>query len=89
MPGDRILVRRGEIVPVDGVVTQGMAVLDESALTSDRHHHRRPRAPSRNQIGQGSRSARTAAALGIPGPEFAPCRGPGPGCGDAGTRSTA
>lgn len=35
MPGDRILVRRGEIVPVDGVVTQGVAVLDESALTGE------------------------------------------------------
>ncbi|WP_174552541.1 heavy metal translocating P-type ATPase [Sinorhizobium glycinis] len=34
-PGDRILIRRGEVVPVDGNVTGGMAVLDESALTGE------------------------------------------------------
>jgi len=33
--GDRILVRRGEVVPVDGVVDAGVAVLDESALTGE------------------------------------------------------
>jgi ATPase, P-type (transporting), HAD superfamily, subfamily IC/heavy metal translocating P-type ATPase len=33
--GDRILVRRGELVPVDGVVESGVAVLDESALTGE------------------------------------------------------
>lgn len=33
--GDRILVRRGELVPVDGVVERGVAVLDESALTGE------------------------------------------------------
>jgi len=35
VPGDRILVRRGEVVPVDGVVEEGAAVLDESALTGE------------------------------------------------------
>ena len=34
-PGDRLLVRAGEIVPVDGVVAAGSAVLDESALTGE------------------------------------------------------
>ncbi|WP_026187076.1 heavy metal translocating P-type ATPase [Ensifer sp. BR816] len=34
-PGDRILVRGGEVVPVDGSVTDGTAVLDESALTGE------------------------------------------------------
>ncbi len=34
-PGDRILIRRGEVVPVDGNVIGGMAVLDESALTGE------------------------------------------------------
>ncbi|MBV8616293.1 MAG: heavy metal translocating P-type ATPase, partial [Acetobacteraceae bacterium] len=33
--GDRLLVRAGETVPVDGVVAQGPAVLDESALTGE------------------------------------------------------
>jgi len=33
--GDRILVRPGEVVPVDGVVTGTPAVLDESALTGE------------------------------------------------------
>ena len=32
-PGDRLLVRPGEVVPVDGVLLAGRAVLDESALT--------------------------------------------------------
>jgi heavy metal translocating P-type ATPase len=34
-PGDLLLVRQGEVVPVDGTVAQGVAVLDESALTGE------------------------------------------------------
>ncbi|MFO7549608.1 MAG: heavy metal translocating P-type ATPase [Acidimicrobiia bacterium] len=34
-PGDRLLVKAGEVVPVDGVVVDGMAVLDESSLTGE------------------------------------------------------
>jgi len=33
--GDAILVRAGEIVPVDGVITSGSAILDEAALTGE------------------------------------------------------
>ncbi len=33
--GDRVLVRPGEVVPVDGLVTGQPAVLDESALTGE------------------------------------------------------
>ncbi|HUZ88196.1 MAG TPA: heavy metal translocating P-type ATPase [Candidatus Baltobacterales bacterium] len=33
--GDRLLVKPGEVVPVDGVVTSEAAVLDESALTGE------------------------------------------------------
>jgi len=33
--GDVLLVRGGEVVPVDGRVTSGVAVLDESALTGE------------------------------------------------------
>ena len=35
MPGDRLLLRRGDVVPVDGVVASGIAVLDQSALTGE------------------------------------------------------
>ncbi len=34
-PGDRVLIRRGDVVPVDGVVAGGVAVLDQSALTGE------------------------------------------------------
>ncbi|MGE3871231.1 MAG: heavy metal translocating P-type ATPase, partial [Pseudorhodoplanes sp.] len=34
-PGDRLLIRRGDIVPVDGDVAAGLAVLDQSALTGE------------------------------------------------------
>jgi|GEM_PF-81924 len=34
-PGDRIMVRRGEIVAVDGTVATGVAVLDQAALTGE------------------------------------------------------
>ena len=35
MPGDRLLVRQGDVVPVDGTVAEGVAVLDQSALTGE------------------------------------------------------
>jgi cation transport ATPase len=35
LPGDRLLVRRGDVVPVDGTVVNGVAVLDQSALTGE------------------------------------------------------
>jgi heavy metal translocating P-type ATPase len=34
-PGDRLLVRQGDVVPVDGMVAEGVAVLDQSALTGE------------------------------------------------------
>lgn len=33
--GDRIMVRRGEVVPVDGLVRASVAVIDQSALTGE------------------------------------------------------
>ena len=33
--GDRVVVRAGEVVPVDGIVTSAEAVVDESALTGE------------------------------------------------------
>ena len=35
LPGDRLLVRRGDVVPVDGLVAESSALLDESALTGE------------------------------------------------------
>ncbi len=34
-PGDRLLVRQGDVVPVDGTVARGVAVLDQSAMTGE------------------------------------------------------
>jgi len=34
-PQDRLLIRQGDVVPVDGVVAEGMAVLDQAALTGE------------------------------------------------------
>jgi heavy metal translocating P-type ATPase len=34
-PGDRLLVRSGEVIPADGAVASDAAVLDESALTGE------------------------------------------------------
>ena len=34
-PGDRLVIRAGEIIPVDGFVEDGSATLDESALTGE------------------------------------------------------
>jgi heavy metal translocating P-type ATPase len=48
-PGDRLLVKPGEIVPVDGIVVGGTAVLDESALTGEsRPVERQPGEPVRS-----------------------------------------
>ncbi|WP_454854559.1 heavy metal translocating P-type ATPase [Rhizobium binxianense] len=35
VPGDLVLVRRGEVVPVDGIVAKNVAILDVSALTGE------------------------------------------------------
>ena len=34
-PGDRLLIRRGDVVPVDGTVIAGFAIIDQSALTGE------------------------------------------------------
>ena len=34
-PGDVLLIRRGDVAPVDGDVAEGVAVLDQSALTGE------------------------------------------------------
>jgi heavy metal translocating P-type ATPase len=36
--GDRLLIRQGDVVPVDGTVSSGVAVLDQSALTGESIH---------------------------------------------------
>ena len=35
VPGDRLLIRQGDIVPVDGTIASDVAVLDQSALTGE------------------------------------------------------
>ena len=35
LPGDRLLIRQGDILPVDGTVAAGVAVLDQAALTGE------------------------------------------------------
>ena len=35
VPGDRLLIRQGDVVPADGIVASGLAVLDQSALTGE------------------------------------------------------
>ena len=35
VPGDRVIVRAGEVVPVDGTVTGADAVVDEAAMTGE------------------------------------------------------
>jgi heavy metal translocating P-type ATPase len=42
VPGDRLLIRQGDVIPSDGVVISALAVLDQSALTGEpipvQHH---------------------------------------------------
>lgn len=35
VPGDRLLIRTGDVVPVDGLVSAGRAVLDQASLTGE------------------------------------------------------
>ena len=35
VPGDRIFIRQGDVVPVDGTLASSIAVLDQSALTGE------------------------------------------------------
>ena len=46
MPGDRLLLRMGEVVPVDGTVLDATATLDESALSGEPLPVRRHRGDS-------------------------------------------
>jgi heavy metal translocating P-type ATPase len=41
-PGDRLLVRQGDVVPVDGTVAESFALLDQSALTGEAMPVRHP-----------------------------------------------
>src|SRR5262249_53506568 len=51
IPGDLLLVAPGELVPVDGNVAGGTAVLDESALSGEaRPVERAPREPVRSGV---------------------------------------
>ena len=42
VPGDELVVRPGELVPVDGLVREGQAVLDERTLTGESRPVERP-----------------------------------------------
>jgi len=41
-PGNLLLIRRGDVIPVDGTVAKGMAVLDQAALTGESIPARHP-----------------------------------------------
>jgi cation transport ATPase len=51
-PGDRLVVRKGDVVPVDGAVIEGLAVLDQSALTGES-------IPVQQKVGDGVMSGAT------------------------------
>jgi cation transport ATPase len=51
-PGDRLVVRKGDVVPVDGAVMEGLAVLDQSALTGES-------IPVQQKVGDGVMSGAT------------------------------
>jgi heavy metal translocating P-type ATPase len=57
-PGDRLLIRAGEAVPVDGIVATVAAVLDESALTGESH-------PATRRQGEALRSGAVNAGAGF------------------------
>lgn len=54
VPGDRLLVRQGDVVPVDGTVASGVAILDQSALTGEA-------IPARQRVGDAVMSGSTNA----------------------------
>ncbi len=55
-PGDRLLVRQGDTVPVDGVISKGTALLDQSALTGES-------VPVRKEEGEAVQSGVTSADM--------------------------
>jgi len=52
VPGDRLMIRQGDVVPVDGSVGRGLAVLDQSALTGES-------IPARREVGEAIMSGAT------------------------------
>lgn len=57
LPGDRILIRQGEVLPVDGRVQHGSAMIDTSALTGE---------PLPRQMDQGSEVLSGTVSVGAP-----------------------
>jgi heavy metal translocating P-type ATPase len=57
-PGDLLLVKKGEVVPVDGVLMSDVAVLDESALTGESR-------PVQRETGEQLRSGAVNAGAGF------------------------
>jgi|GEM_PF-1617544 len=53
--GDRVVVSAGELIPADGVVLEGAATVDESALTGESAPVLREAAPPRARVFGGSR----------------------------------
>ncbi|WP_159711342.1 HAD-IC family P-type ATPase [Geminicoccus flavidas] len=57
LPGDRILIRQDEVLPVDGQVQHGSAMIDTSALTGE---------PLPRQMDQGSKVLSGTVSMGAP-----------------------
>jgi P-type E1-E2 ATPase len=54
LPGDLLLIRQGDVIPVDGIVASGVAVLDRAALTGEP-------IPVQQQVGENVMSGSTNA----------------------------
>ena len=80
-PGDRLVIRKGDVVPVDGAVVEGVAVLDQSALTGKSMPvQQKVGDPSHERIDQCRRSLPSGGVTACGREHICRDRAPGRGC---------
>ena len=70
--GDIVIVSQGEVIPCDGIVVDGMALVDESAITGESAPVVRESGGDRSAVLGGTRVQSSRIVVKVTGPSRAP-----------------